>query len=100
MLYISDYLSIIMRMNIATDAPMERFLNYLLAHPERFARCEVPCCLQALWQEALEEQPRPGLSPQCTAPHHWEGMRVPSNSVRPYSNGFARPAFLAFPTRP
>ncbi len=41
--------------SIATEMLMERFLQYLLAHPERFARSEVPCCLQALWEEALTE---------------------------------------------
>ena len=44
-----------MRMNLATDSIMERFLAYLLAHPERFARSEVPCCLQGLWEEALDD---------------------------------------------
>lgn len=44
-----------MRMNIPTGALVERFLSYLLAHPERFARSEVPCSLQDLWELALEE---------------------------------------------
>jgi len=44
-----------MRMNIATDSLMERFLHYLLEHPERFARSEIPCCLQALWEQALSD---------------------------------------------
>lgn len=56
MLNVSRYLYIIMRMNIAADSLMERFLQYLLDHPERFARPQVPCCLQGLWEEAMEQQ--------------------------------------------
>jgi len=44
-----------MRMNIATDALMNRFVEYLLAHPERFVRSDVPCCLQDLWELALAD---------------------------------------------
>jgi hypothetical protein len=43
-----------MRMIIAADAPVERFLALLLEHPERFDRSDVPCCLQGLWEDALE----------------------------------------------
>ena len=39
---------------VAGDALMERFLQYVLAHPERFQRSEVPCCIASLWEEALD----------------------------------------------
>jgi hypothetical protein len=40
--------------SVATDASMERFLQYVLAHPERFERSEVPCAIADLWQDALD----------------------------------------------
>lgn len=51
---ISRHLYILMRMNLAIGSPVNRFLALLLAHPERFSRSEVPCCLQALWEEAFD----------------------------------------------
>jgi len=44
-----------MRMKLATAASMDRFLQCLLAHPQRFARSEAPCCLQDLGELALED---------------------------------------------
>lgn len=43
-----------MCIKLAGQPLMERFLQYVMTHPERFARSEVPCCLQALWEEALD----------------------------------------------
>jgi len=40
---------------LATDFLMERFLQFVLEHPERFVRSEVPCAIQALWELALED---------------------------------------------
>jgi len=37
------------------DKPMNRLLAIIFAHPEAFDRSQVPCCLQALWEEALEQ---------------------------------------------
>ena len=66
-----------MRMNIAAEPLMERFLQYLLDHPERFARSQVPCCLQGLWEEALEQQ-SPAFD--STSPRTSFPMRVHSYS--------------------
>jgi len=43
-----------MRMNLAIGSPVNRFLALLLAHPERFQRSEVPCCLQGIWEAEYE----------------------------------------------
>ena len=75
---ISYGLYILMRMNLATDSLMERFLAYLLAHPERFARSEVPCCLQALWEEALEGE----QADQPYEPEHQAGRSCSTNAPR------------------
>lgn len=66
-----------MRMNLATSAFMERFLAYLLEHPERFARSEVPCSLQCLWELALE-----GHSFQLPAGHKQNISKSPP-TIRP-----------------
>jgi len=43
-----------MRMNLASPAPMTALLQLILAHPERFVRSEIPCCLQGIWELQLE----------------------------------------------
>ena len=62
----------IMRMIIATGSPVERFLALLLEHPERFVRSQVPCCLQGLWEEALE-----GRSCQLPGDHRPDTSKSP-----------------------
>jgi len=64
-----------MRMNLAIGSPVNRFLAILLAHPERFQRSEVPCCLQALWEEALadlsaNELPQPAWEIEASRADH------------------------------
>jgi hypothetical protein len=36
---------------------MKQLVKLLLEHPERFARSEVPCCLQGLWEQQMENSP-------------------------------------------
>jgi len=84
-----------MRMNLAADAPVEQFLSYLLEHPERFERSEVPCSIQALWEEALEGKLDP--SPLCTAHAGDRESRAPSTTYLPHYGESVRPAFLGFP---
>jgi len=84
-----------MRMNLATDALMNRFLQYLLAHPERFERSEVPCSIQALWEEALESRLDP--SPLCTAHARDRESPAPSTTYRPRYGESVRPAFPGSP---
>lgn len=35
---------------------MLKLVNLILADPEAFARSEVPCCLQSLWEMALDDR--------------------------------------------
>jgi len=57
--------------SVAVERLMERFLAYLLQHPERFARSEVTCCLQTLWALALED------AEGCTSYRHVESLDAP-----------------------
>lgn len=36
---------------------MDKLLTLLLENPSRFSRSEVPCCLQGLWETALDDGP-------------------------------------------
>jgi len=84
-----------MRMNLAIGSPVNRFLAYLMAHPERFQRSEVPCCLQALWEDALEGRLDP--SPLCTAHVGDRESPAPSTTSRPNYGESVRPAFRGSP---
>lgn len=66
----------------AIDSLMEQFLTYLLQHPERFARSEVPCSVAALWELALE-----GHSFQLDVDHMQDISRLPP-TIRPFGGSY------------
>jgi hypothetical protein len=75
-----------MRMNIevsgtslAKPTVMERFLALLLEHPERFARSEVPCALQGLWELANDGE----CDMQIHLPNRHSGLSTRRDDLQP-----------------
>lgn len=44
-------------MNLARISLVKTLFQLVLTHPERFARSEVPCCLQGLWEQQMDQIP-------------------------------------------